>query len=194
MFTIENRKIIRGFKEHIAAGLGGAADYQANYEEIVSPVDGIVEQIYTGIQGGKWLWIKDYKGRSWQLAHLSEYRYKDPRIIKKGEVIAISGNTGSITSNPHLHLQVVSGGGGRLDPEIIIKEILQNMNYDNKIIQNQESGTPEAGELSLVKNGKRRRIKDARAGLASLDALKSKREVIGVNSKAYHAIIQGDDF
>ena len=59
MFTIENRKLIRGFKAHIAAGLGGAVDYQADYEDIISPIKGIVRNIYTGCEGGKWLHITD---------------------------------------------------------------------------------------------------------------------------------------
>lgn len=126
MWTIENRKLIRGAKEHIAAGLGAAADYVANYEEIASPVEGIVEKQYTGNQGGMWLWIKDNEGRSWQFAHLSKYLCSINDTIKKGEVVAISGNTGTITTNPHLHLQIIDKNGNRLDPEIIIKELLSN--------------------------------------------------------------------
>ncbi len=67
-------------------------------------------------------------------------------------------------------------------------------NYEGRIVQNTEAGTPEAGEFSLVKNGKRRVITNERSGLAALDAIKSKREVISVNSKDYHNIPRGDDF
>lgn len=126
MWTINNRKLIRGAKEHIAAGLGAGADYVANYEEIASPIDGIVEKIYTGNEGGNWLWIKDAKGRSWQFAHLSNRSCIKNDQIKQGQIIAKSGNTGTITTNPHLHIQVIDKNGERLDPEIIIKELLKN--------------------------------------------------------------------
>lgn len=74
------------------------------------------------------------------------------------------------------------------------KKLQPIMNYEKKIIQNQEKDTPEAGEFSLVKDGKRRRITKERAGLASLDAQKSKREIVGVNSAVYHSIPKGLDF
>lgn len=125
MWTIENRKLIRGAKEHIAAGLGAGADYFADYELIISPVNGVVEKLYTGEQGGKWLWIKDSQGRSWQFAHLLEYNCNKNERVRKGEVIAKSGNTGSITTNPHLHIQILKDEV-RLDPEIIIKELFKN--------------------------------------------------------------------
>ena len=194
MFTIENRKLIRGFKAHIAAGLGGAVDYQADYEDIISPIKGIVRNIYTGNEGGKWLHITDEQGRSWQFAHLSEYAIGlaiGDKIIK-GQFIATSGNTGSITSGPHIHLQVVSGGGVRLDPEIIIKEILSMSNYENKIVRNSANG-----EYAFVLNGKRRIITAARAGFAAITAIDRgllKDDIISISEAEYNKIPSGDNF
>ena len=194
MFTIENRKLIRGFKEHINANLGGAADYQADYEEIVSPIKGIVRNTYTGNEGGKWLHITDEQGRSWQFAHLSEYAIGlaiGDKIIK-GQFIATSGNTGSITSGPHIHLQIVSGGGVRLDPEIIIKEILSMSNYENKIVRNSANG-----EYAFVLNGKRRIITAARAGFAAITAIDRgllKDDIISITEADYKKIPLGDNF
>jgi len=194
MFTIENRKLIRGFKAHITTGLGGAADYQADYEDIISPVEGIVRNIYTGNEGGKWLHITDEQGRSWQFAHLSEYAIGlaiGDKIIK-GQFIATSGNTGSITSGPHIHLQIVSGGGVRLDPEIIIKEILSMSNYENKIVRNSANG-----EYAFVLNGKRRIITAARAGFAAITAIDRgllKDDIISITEADYKEIPSGDNF
>ena len=153
MFTIENRKLIRGFKEHIAAGLGGACDYVANYEDIASPIDGIVEKQYTGSEGGLWLWIKDSEDRIWQFAHLSTYNCSLNHRIAKGQIIAVSGNSGSISSGPHLHIQILDQDSVRIDPEIIIKENI--MNYENKIIRNQKSGA-----FALVVRNKKYVFKD----------------------------------
>ncbi len=194
MFTIESRKLIRGFKEHIAAGLGGAVDYQADYEGIVSPIKGVVRNIYTGNEGGKWLHITDEQGRSWQFAHLSEYEAGlviGDKIIKD-QLIAKSGNTGSITSGKHLHIQIVSGGGIRLDPEIIIKEILSMTNYENKIVRNSTNG-----EYAFVLNGKRRVITAQRAGLAALTAIDRgliKDDIISITEADYKKIPLGDNF
>ena|SRR3990167_175179 len=192
MFTIENRKIIRGFKAHIAAGLGGAADYRADYEPIFAPFDFFVSKIYTGNEGGKWLWIEDDKGLSWQFAHLSKYGVIEGQKGKKGQLIAISGNTGSITSGPHIHLQIIGGGGVRLDPEIIIKEILQTMNYENKIVRNSVNG-----EYAFILNGKRRIITAARAGFAAITAIDRgllKDDIISISEADYKKIPSGDNF
>jgi len=194
MFTIENRKLIRGFKAHIAAGLGGAVDYQADYEDIISPIKGIVRNIYTGNEGGKWLHITDEQGRSWQFAHLSEYAIGlaiGDKIIK-GQFIATSGNTGSITSGPHIHLQIINSEGVRLNPEIIIKEILSMSNYENKIIRNQKTG-----EYAFVLNGKRRIITVARAGFAAITAIDRgllKDDIISISEAEYNKIPSGDNF
>jgi len=194
MFTIESRKLIRGFKEHIAAGLGGAVDYQADYEGIVSPIKGVVRNIYTGNEGGKWLHITDEQGRSWQFAHLSEYAIGlaiGDKIIK-GQFIATSGNTGSITSGPHIHLQIINSEGVRLNPEIIIKEILSMSNYENKIIRNQKTG-----EYAFVLNGKRRIITVARAGFAAITAIDRgllKDDIISISEAEYNKIPSGDNF
>ncbi|MEK7470673.1 MAG: M23 family metallopeptidase [Patescibacteria group bacterium] len=39
-------------------------------------------------------------------AHLSEFSVKLGQIIKKGELIALSGNSGGATTEPHLHLEI----------------------------------------------------------------------------------------
>jgi len=36
---------------------------------------------------------------------------------KQGTVIAITGNTGTVTTGPHLHVQMLRSNGSRIDPE-----------------------------------------------------------------------------
>lgn len=110
------RKLIRGCQAHIAAGLGCGADYvAATGTPLFAPKDGTIAKQYTGNEGGKWLWFTDKAGNSLQFAHLSAY-VGGLRTVKEGELIAKTGNTGSITTGPHLHVQILKGTT-RLDPE-----------------------------------------------------------------------------
>ncbi len=115
MFPLKDRKLIRGFQAHINAGLGGAADYKANYVPFVIPFDGKVET-YWGDEGGNWLRLIRDNGDRIELAHLSKYAIKSGQA-KEGQPGGITGNTGSITDYPHLHIQILNNKGQRLDPE-----------------------------------------------------------------------------
>jgi hypothetical protein len=114
MFPLKKRELIRGFQAHVKAGLGGAADYKANYEDLFLPFDGQVETYY-GKQGGNWLRLIRDNGDRIEFAHLSKYLIK-PGYHTEGTKAAITGNTGQITTGPHKHIQIVRNGK-RLDPE-----------------------------------------------------------------------------
>lgn len=117
MFALAQRVLIRGCQAHINAGLGCGADYVASIgTPLVAPADGTLSKQYTGNQGGKWLWFTDKDGNSLQFAHLSKY-VGGLRVVRKGELIAYTGNTGQLTTGPHLHVQIISPSGVRLDPE-----------------------------------------------------------------------------
>lgn len=116
MFPLKVRKLIRGCQAHINAGLSCGADYvSAVNTPLYAPKDGTVSKQYTGNEGGKWLWFTDKQGNSLQFAHLNKY-VGGVRQVKEGELIAYTGNTGSITTGPHLHVQILKGAT-RLDPE-----------------------------------------------------------------------------
>lgn len=116
MFPLKQRKLIRGCQAHINAGLGCGADYVATVgTPLYAPSDGKITRQYTGKQGGNWLWFDDKNGNSLQFAHLSKY-VGLLRTVKRGDLIAYTGNTGSITTGPHLHVQILKGNT-RLDPE-----------------------------------------------------------------------------
>ncbi len=117
MFPLKQKTLIRGCAAHIAAGLGCGADYVASTgTPLYAPSDGLITRQYTGTEGGKWLWFEDKDRNSLQFAHLSDYT-GSLRIVKKGDLIAHTGNTGSITTGPHLHVQILNKDGVRLDPE-----------------------------------------------------------------------------
>lgn len=116
MFPLQSRKLIRGCASHIKTGLGCAADYEAVYIPFYIPFSGKVET-YHGTQGGNWLrLIRDDNGDKIELAHLSAYEIKSGHA-NAGQRGGITGNTGTITTGPHLHIQIINKTGQRLDPE-----------------------------------------------------------------------------
>ena len=59
-----------------------------------------------GASYGKWLVIDHQNGLSTMYAHLSLTRIQESEIVKRGDVVAWTGNTGYSTG-PHLHFSVV---------------------------------------------------------------------------------------
>ena len=114
-FPLQQRKIIRGSEAHIKAGLGAAVDYVANYVQLRAPRSGEITT-YWGKEGGNWLSLKFDDGYVMKFAHLDKYVRKSGKCVQ-GELLAITGNTGSITTGPHLHLEVYTPDGKRMDPE-----------------------------------------------------------------------------
>src|SRR3990167_11537461 len=102
MFPLKRRQLIRGFQAHVDAGLGVAADYVADQDELILPFDGKITTYY-GVQGGNWLALERENGDILRFAHLDRYKVANQAFGKAGDVVAITGNTGEITTGPHLH-------------------------------------------------------------------------------------------
>lgn len=115
MFPLQKRTLIRGAAAHVTAGLGIGADYVAEYAPFVIPFTGRVET-YFGPEGGNWLRLTRSNGDKIELAHLSKYEVK-PGNATEGQIGGVTGNTGSITAGPHLHIQIINRASKRLDPE-----------------------------------------------------------------------------
>jgi len=82
--------------------------------EVGTPIyasgDGIVEYTKESFWGyGKQLQIKHGFGYQTKYAHLSEFVAKKGQRVKRGELIAYSGNSGKSTG-PHLHYEVIKDG------------------------------------------------------------------------------------
>ncbi|HGE6112053.1 TPA: M23 family metallopeptidase [Vibrio cholerae] len=92
---------------------------------IYSPADGVVEAIRVSTQGsGNFMRLQHTYGFSSSYSHLHKFSVKEGDFVKKGELIAYSGNTG-LSSGPHLHYEIRFLGKS-LDPHPFIK-----WNYDN---------------------------------------------------------------
>lgn len=72
---------------------------------VIAPADGIVEKVaYQAGGAGRYVMLRH--GREYQTVymHLSKSLVKAGQTVKKGERIALSGNTG-ISTGPHLHYE-----------------------------------------------------------------------------------------
>jgi murein DD-endopeptidase MepM/ murein hydrolase activator NlpD len=76
---------------------------------IVAPADGVVT--FTGIKGGlgKMMVIDHGYGKVTRYGHLSDWKVKAGKKVKRGDTIALVGNTGRSTA-PHLHYEVHVNG------------------------------------------------------------------------------------
>jgi murein DD-endopeptidase MepM/ murein hydrolase activator NlpD len=107
---------------------------------VYAPEDGLIERLYTG-QGGNTIVLvsRRYQHR---LMHLSSYQCKAGQLVKMGDRIGTTGNTG-LSTTPHLHWDMWDKYNGAfnalvfrgfVDPHSfnIIKEIPMNMTQVKK--------------------------------------------------------------
>lgn len=115
-FPLNARQLTRGCVGHVQAGLGCGADYRAGVgTPLYAPANGVVQRTYYGHDGGNWLWLT-VGDTSIQFAHLSQYKVKQGQSVREGDLLALTGNSGAITTGPHLHIQCIRNGK-RIDPE-----------------------------------------------------------------------------
>lgn len=79
-----------------------------NDTDVKCTAKGIVTEVSYNITGGRYLVIDHENGYKSYYGHLSSYLVKLGDSVKKGQVIAKSGETGKVTG-PHLHYAIYSG-------------------------------------------------------------------------------------
>ncbi|MGR5177406.1 M23 family metallopeptidase [Vibrio parahaemolyticus] len=88
--------------------------------KIYAPADGVVEVTRRSSKGsGNFLRLQHSFGFSSSYSHLKGFKVKSGQFVRKGELIAISGNTG-LSSGPHLHYEVRFVGRA-LDPKPFVE-------------------------------------------------------------------------
>lgn len=93
---------------------------------VYAPCSGIITQIYTHETGGKTIILKDsHTGERYGFCHLSEFLVKQGEPVMKGEMIALSGNTG-LGTGAHLHFSYAYGGNW-------IQNICYKFTYENPV-------------------------------------------------------------
>ena len=109
------------FKAHVARGSSiPGLDYNcASGTKVFACADGeviVTDQVAqdgTGIS----IEIKHPDGMHTRYLHLSKIQVKKGQKVSRGDVIALSGATGSTVTGAHLHLSVVDKHGKFIDPD-----------------------------------------------------------------------------
>jgi murein DD-endopeptidase MepM/ murein hydrolase activator NlpD len=92
------------------------------YTEIHAPASGIVTRVYENAKIGKAVIVKMMDGKQYVLGHLSETHVHVGKIVRKGELLALSGNSGHSTA-PHLHFGLIDTNGKFLDPATVFNNV-----------------------------------------------------------------------
>ena len=78
--------------------------------DIYSTADGVVKRVKSSFGGlGKHIYIDHGNGFMTLYGHLDDYLVKRGQKVKRGELIAYSGNSGRSTA-PHLHYEIIKNG------------------------------------------------------------------------------------
>lgn len=86
-----------------------ALDIGIRYQPIYAPAEGYVVTAGSVSGYGNFIMIKHSNSLYTCYGHLSSFEVKAGQIVKRGQRIAISGNTG-VTTGPHLHFEVRTNG------------------------------------------------------------------------------------
>jgi len=76
---------------------------------VLSPANGKVKSVYSNSSGGIQMIVEHTNGFRTGYAHLSQTNFSPGQSVIKGDVIALTGNTGASTG-PHLHLTLRKDG------------------------------------------------------------------------------------
>ncbi len=121
MMPVKNFKLTSGFGSRKAPIKGASSDHNGVdlavpfNSDVFAPMDGVVQKIYFNDKGGKQLIIKHSDGTTSGFAHLNDYKVNIGDRVTKGQIVALSGNTGN-SSGPHLHFTFRNADGNIVNP------------------------------------------------------------------------------
>ena len=77
-------------------------------------------------KGGLWITLNHGKGLRTCYMHLTDLAVTQGQTVKAGDIIGTMGNSGTVSSGPHLHLEFRVDEGGRADPAVYLDKMLVN--------------------------------------------------------------------
>ncbi|MGX5027232.1 M23 family metallopeptidase [Enterobacter asburiae] len=114
-FGMRYHPIMHTFMRHEGVDLRAALN-----SEVMSIADGMVVETGYGPVTGLYMTIRHPDGWSSRYLHLNKLLMFKNQYVQKGDVIALSGNTGR-TDGPHLHLEIIHDDK-MLDPMTLLFE------------------------------------------------------------------------
>lgn len=102
---------LRGDKLH--AGVDIATPLNS---PVKSPIDGTISVVGSTATGGNYVMVRGANGEEWYFGHLNSALVPQGAQVKRGQVIARSGATGSAVTGPHVHVQRRDPSGKVVDP------------------------------------------------------------------------------
>lgn len=138
----------QNFADNPNNGTNGAGGHTGNDDaapigsEVHAAGDGVIEYAgqFDDTYADNLLWLIDFGGNilvlncgdaepTFVYAHLSRFLVKPGDRVRKGQVIALSGNSGTRTTGPHLHNEAIAPGYvlngptlGRVNPDLYLTE------------------------------------------------------------------------
>lgn len=98
-----------GWAYNVIKGHTGV-DLWYKFEELPTPVTGKVIAITTQKEMGKCIYVQDVNKNVHVFAHMSKIDvHVDQEVDRqKYTILGVTGNTGSVTSGPHLHYEIIT--------------------------------------------------------------------------------------
>lgn len=89
--------------------------------EVRCPWDGTVRRVWndTAFGGGLSMLVEHDNGYTTGYAHLSGFHFGSGDRVLQGQNLALSGNTGTHTTGPHLHFTLRNAQGVKIDPQSV---------------------------------------------------------------------------
>jgi murein DD-endopeptidase MepM/ murein hydrolase activator NlpD len=87
--------------------------------KLYAPVEGVVSKVYNDETRaiGKAVFVRTEHGYQYILGHLSEVKVKTGEVVHVGDLLALSGNSGTHTTGAHVHFGVIDSKGHFVDPD-----------------------------------------------------------------------------
>lgn len=100
-------KVPRGFY-HPVRGHTGIDIATPSGTPLSLPIPLTVAKVANQTEMGLTMYLRDSEGKVIVFSHLSEVKFQEGQQISAGQVFALTGNSGSRTTGPHLHLEVIA--------------------------------------------------------------------------------------
>jgi len=96
-------------------------DLDYKFESFPAPCDITILMNNVQVQMGKVIYAKDDEGLIHVYAHLTSFLHEKGDKVYRGQLLTISGNSGTATTDPHLHFEILapSGTNPKMERELL---------------------------------------------------------------------------